>query len=140
AARGGRTDAGALHTFDPDAVLRNADASLQRDCARTRPCDRIGGIHSRALPEPPAKVSGEEGLLMSVHAARKTEVDALIEHLLACADAESRKQYIKDNAGTNWIEVVAPLTERVWQEVRVDTLQAQRIADITIEAAEATAD
>ncbi len=34
---------------------------------------------------------------MSVQAARKTEVDALIERLLACADAESRKQYIAEN-------------------------------------------
>ncbi len=77
---------------------------------------------------------------MSVQAARKTEVDALIGRLLAFADSESRKQYIAENSGANWIEVVANLTERVWQEVRVDTVQAQRIADITIETAEATGD
>src|SRR6476659_7220595 len=77
---------------------------------------------------------------MSVQAARKTEVDALIEHLLACADAENRKQYIAANRAANWVDVVARLTERVWQEVRVDTVEAQRIADIAIETAEATAD
>ncbi len=77
---------------------------------------------------------------MSVQAARKTEVDALIERLLACADAHSRKQYITDTPRANWIEVVANLTERVWQEVRVDTVEAQRIADIAIETAEATGD
>jgi len=77
---------------------------------------------------------------MSVQAARKTEVDALIEHLLACADAENRKQYIAANRAANWVDVVAHLTERVWQEVRVDTVEAQRIADIAIETAEATAD
>jgi len=77
---------------------------------------------------------------MSVQAARKTEVDALTGRLLACADSESRKQYIAENPGANWIEVVANLTERVWQEVRVDTVEAQRIADIAIETAEATGD
>jgi CHAT domain-containing protein len=77
---------------------------------------------------------------MSVRAARKTEVEALIEHLLAFSDSQSRKQYIADNPGAHWIEVVANLTERVWQEVRVDTVEAQRIADITIETAECTAD
>jgi tetratricopeptide (TPR) repeat protein len=77
---------------------------------------------------------------MSVQAARKTEVDALIERLLACADADSRKQYITQNPVANWIEVVAHLTERVWQEVRVDTVEAQRIANIAIETAEATGD
>jgi hypothetical protein len=77
---------------------------------------------------------------MSVQAARRTEVDALIERLLACADADSRKQYIAANRAANWVDVVAHLTERVWQEVRVDTVEAQRIADITIETAEATGD
>jgi CHAT domain-containing protein/tetratricopeptide (TPR) repeat protein len=77
---------------------------------------------------------------MSVQAARKTEVDSLIARLLAFSDSQSRKRCIAENPGADWIEAVANLTERVWQEVRVDTVQAQRIADIAIETAEVTGD
>jgi CHAT domain-containing protein/tetratricopeptide (TPR) repeat protein len=77
---------------------------------------------------------------MSVQAARKTEVDALLERLLALSDAEARKQFITETPHANWAEVVTHLTERVWQEVRIDTVQAERFADIAIEAAEASGD
>ena len=65
---------------------------------------------------------------MSVQAARKTESDALIEKLLALDDASSRKRLVAEHPLVAWNEIVRILTERVWQEVRVDTHQAERSA------------
>jgi CHAT domain-containing protein len=73
---------------------------------------------------------------MSVQAAHKTEVDALIERLLALEDAPSRKSLVAQHPQCNWDEVVQNLSDRVWQEVRVDTHRAERFADIAIEVAE----
>jgi len=77
---------------------------------------------------------------MSVQATRKMEVDALTERLLALSDAASRKRWVSDHDGANWVEVVTILTERVWQEVRVDTVRAEHTADIAIEVAEVIGD
>jgi hypothetical protein len=74
---------------------------------------------------------------MSVQAARKTETDSLLERLLALDDPNPRKHLIAQNPAADWSAVVNALTERVWQEVRVDTVRAQRTADIAIEVAEA---
>ncbi len=77
---------------------------------------------------------------MSVQATRKMEVDVLTERLLALTDAASRKRCVSDHDGANWVEVVTILTERVWQEVRVDTVRAEHTADIAIEVAEVIGD
>ena len=74
---------------------------------------------------------------MSVQAVRKTETDSLIERLLALDDPNSRRNLVAENSAADWSEVVNALTERVWQQVRVDTVRAQHIADIAIEVAEA---
>ena len=85
---------------DPHVVLRNAYPTLQRDRPRTWPRHWIDRIHPRTLPASAEEASREEGILMSVQAARKTEVDALIERLLAFADSDSRKQYIAENSAS----------------------------------------
>jgi CHAT domain-containing protein len=77
---------------------------------------------------------------MSVQAARKTESDALIEKLLALDDASSRTRLVAEHPLAAWNEIVRILTERVWQEVRVDTHQAERSAQAAIDVAEAVGD
>src|SRR6266576_2078680 len=77
---------------------------------------------------------------MSVQAARKTESDALIEKLLALDDVSSRERLVAEHPLAAWTEIVRILTERVWQEVRVDTQQAERSAQAAIEIAEAFGD
>ena len=73
---------------------------------------------------------------MGVQPAQQTEVDALIGRLLALKDARSRKQLVAQHPQAEWAQIVRLLTERVWQEVRVDTHRAERSADIAIEVAE----
>ena len=77
---------------------------------------------------------------MSVQAARKTESDALIEKLLVLSDAPSRKGLVAQHPLAGWNEIVRILTERVWQEVRIDTHQAERSAQAALEVAEAVGD
>ena len=74
---------------------------------------------------------------MSVRAVQKTESDAIIERLLALEDREARRLLVAEQAAIAWEEVVTLLTERVWQEVRVDTHRADRLADAAIDVAEA---
>jgi len=77
---------------------------------------------------------------MTVGAAPKTEVDALIERLLVAADSSVRKELVSQHSGAAWNEVVRVLTERVWREIRVDTHLAERLADTAIEVAEVIGD
>ena len=72
--------------------------------------------------------------------AQQTEVDALLGRLLALEDGASRKELVAQHPQAEWDQVVRLLTERVWQEVRVDTHQAEHSADIAIEIAEALGD
>src|SRR5229473_346276 len=74
---------------------------------------------------------------MSVRAVRKTESDAIVERLLALDDAASRAQVVKQNPAIAWDEIVTTLTERVWQEVRIDTHRAQRLANAALDVAQA---
>ena len=73
---------------------------------------------------------------MSVLAVQKTESDAMIERLLALDDAPSRTQLVTQNPGAAWDEIVKILTDRVWQEVRVDTHRAKRLADAALNVAQ----
>src|SRR6266478_1859379 len=74
---------------------------------------------------------------MSVRAVQKTESDAIIERLLALDDAQSRAQLVVQHPTAAWDEVVNTLTEKVWQEVRVDTHRAKRLADAALDVAQA---
>src|SRR5271156_6283245 len=73
---------------------------------------------------------------MSVLAVQKTESDAMIERLLALDDAPSRTQLVTQNPGAAWDEIVKILTDKVWQEVRVDTHRAKRLADAALNVAQ----
>jgi CHAT domain-containing protein len=73
---------------------------------------------------------------MSVQAARQHDTDALIEQLLALDDVAGRRMLVAQHPQTAWEEIVRVLTERVWQEVRVDTQRANRLADAAIEVAD----
>ena len=73
---------------------------------------------------------------MSVQAVQKTESDAIIERLLALDDAPSRARLVADNPAVQWDEVVKTLTEKVWQEVRVDTHRAKRLAEAALDVAQ----
>jgi CHAT domain-containing protein len=72
---------------------------------------------------------------MGVQAARQQDTDALIKQLLALDDA-GRRRLVAQHPQTEWEEIVGVLTERVWQEVRVDTQRANRLADAAIEVAD----
>jgi CHAT domain-containing protein len=74
---------------------------------------------------------------MSVQAVQQTESDAILERLLACDDTPSRAQLVTQNPAAAWDEIVKTLTEKVWQEVRVDTHRAKRLADAAVDVAEA---
>jgi len=67
---------------------------------------------------------------MSVRAKQQTESAALIERLLALETSASRCEFVASHAATDWDDIVQALTERVWQEVRVDAHRADRIAEI----------
>lgn len=73
---------------------------------------------------------------MGAKAAQQTESDAAIERLLALSDDADRRAFVQEHRSFNWDEIVSSLAERVWQEVRVDTAQAQRMADTAIQIAE----
>ncbi|HEY1264020.1 MAG TPA: CHAT domain-containing tetratricopeptide repeat protein, partial [Terriglobales bacterium] len=77
---------------------------------------------------------------MSVQAARQTSVDAMIERLLSVNDAKARQELVTKDPALDWKEIIRILSERVWQEVRVDTRAAERIADAAINVAEAVND
>ncbi len=74
---------------------------------------------------------------MSVKAVQRTDVDATIERLLAL-DESSRQQYVKEHPAPDWAGFATVLTERVREEVRVDTARAHRLADLAVTVAEAT--
>ncbi len=74
---------------------------------------------------------------MAVQAVQKTEADAIIERLLALPDAPTRVQLVRENPAIAWDEVVEILTQKVWQEVRIDTHRAQRLADAALDVAQA---
>ena len=60
----------------------------------------------------------------------------MIDRLLALQDDAGRRQLIAQQRSLDWGQLVSTLTERVRQEVRVNTAQAQRLADIAITVAE----
>jgi CHAT domain-containing protein len=72
---------------------------------------------------------------MSVRAVPQTESDSMIERLLALDDTSSRARLVVENPATPWDEIVKTLTERVWQEVRVDTHLAKRLAEAALDVA-----
>src|ERR1700686_5749149 len=74
---------------------------------------------------------------MSVHAVQRTECDAIIERLLAAEDAPAREKLVAQFPAIAWDDIVQTLTEKVWQEVRVDTHRAQHLADTAVDVAQA---
>ena len=76
---------------------------------------------------------------MSVRAVQKTESDAIIERLLALDDAQSRAQLVVQHPTVAWDEIVNTLTEKVWQEVRIDTHRAKCLAEAALDVAQALA-
>jgi tetratricopeptide (TPR) repeat protein len=74
---------------------------------------------------------------MSVQPVQKTEVDAMVERLIALDAAVASAQLVAEHPAIAWDEVVKILTERVWQEVRIDTHRARCLADTALEVARA---
>ncbi|HVO62607.1 MAG TPA: CHAT domain-containing tetratricopeptide repeat protein [Terriglobales bacterium] len=73
---------------------------------------------------------------MGAKATPQTESDALIQQLVAATNEHDRHALIAKHPVAMWSEIVNALTERVWQEVRVDTNRAERLADAAIAVAE----
>lgn len=74
---------------------------------------------------------------MSVQAVQRTESDAMIERLLALDDTPSRAQLVAQHPAIAWDEIVNILTEKVWQEVRIDTHRAKSLAQAALDVAQA---
>jgi CHAT domain-containing protein len=74
---------------------------------------------------------------MSVQAVQKTESDAIIERLLGLDDTPSRAQLVAQHPAITWDEIVNTLTEKVWQEVRIDTHRAKHLAQAALDVAQA---
>ena len=75
---------------------------------------------------------------MSVKAAPQAESDAVISRLLAASDAPSRRSWIEQNPGLDWDGIVSTLTDRVRQQININTSHAQLLADIAVIIAEVT--
>jgi len=75
---------------------------------------------------------------VSVKAVQRTDVDATIERLLALEEP-ARQQYVKEHPAPDWAGFATALTERVREEVRIDTTRAHRLADLAVTVAEAIA-
>jgi CHAT domain-containing protein len=72
---------------------------------------------------------------VSVKPALRTEVDATIDQLLALEDAR-RPQFVNLHLAQDWAGFATALAERVREQVRVDRVRAQRLADLAITVAE----
>ncbi len=77
---------------------------------------------------------------MSAKAALKAEVDALLQRVLALDHPAARQKLVQAHPSADWNALLTVLAERVWQEVRVDTLRAEKLADTAIEIAEIVGD
>ncbi len=72
---------------------------------------------------------------MSFKAAQRTEIDAVVERLLALGEP-ARREFVRHDAARDWAGLASGLTERVREEVRVDTARAQQLADLATTIAE----
>jgi CHAT domain-containing protein len=73
---------------------------------------------------------------VSVKAAQRTEFDAAADRLMAL-DRAARREFISQHPNWDWAGLATDLSERVRQEVRVDVVRAQNLADLAITVAEA---
>jgi CHAT domain-containing protein len=74
---------------------------------------------------------------VSVKAAQRTDLDATIERLLALEEP-ARREFVRQDSARDWAEFASILTDRVREEVRVDTARAQRLAELATTIAEIT--
>src|ERR1700733_5304986 len=73
---------------------------------------------------------------MGVQAVQKTESDAMIERLLGLPDEASRAALVTQSPNAPWGEIVHTLTDKVWQEVRIDTHRAKLLAEAALQVAQ----
>jgi len=73
---------------------------------------------------------------MSTKAAQQTEFEALVQRLLAARDDGQRRSLVAQHPAAPWNEIVSGLAERVWQDVRVNPADAERLANAAINVAE----
>jgi CHAT domain-containing protein len=73
---------------------------------------------------------------MGVQAVQKTESDAMIERLLGLNDEASRAALVAQSPNVPWGEIVHTLTDKVWQEVRIDTHRAKLLAEAALQVAQ----
>jgi CHAT domain-containing protein len=73
---------------------------------------------------------------VGVRAVQKTESDTIIDRLLSLDEPSSRVLLVTEHPAIAWHEIVMTLTERVWQEVRIDTHRAKYLADAALDVAQ----
>ncbi|GAC1428156.1 MAG: CHAT domain-containing protein [Terriglobales bacterium] len=74
---------------------------------------------------------------MGAKAIQQTESAAMLERLLALDNDVSRRELIVQNQSLDWDSLISTLTDRVRQEILVNTANAERLADIAITVAQA---
>ena len=75
---------------------------------------------------------------MSATPVQQTESAAFIARLLAAENDAAREELVHLSRSVDWSQIVADLTDRVRQEVHVDTGKAHLLADIAMLVAHAT--
>ena len=75
---------------------------------------------------------------MSATPVQQTESAAFIARLLAAENDAAREELVHLSRSVDWGQIVADLTDRVRQEVHVDTRKAHLLADIAMLVAHAT--
>ena len=75
---------------------------------------------------------------MSATPVQQTESAAFIARLLAAENDAAREELVHLSRSVDWGQIVADLTDRVRQEVHVDTGKAHLLADIAMLVAHAT--
>ena len=75
---------------------------------------------------------------MSMKPAPQTESAAMIARLLASPDETAHRTLVTQHPSLDWDFILSTITDRVRQEINVDTARAQQMADIAITVAEAS--
>jgi CHAT domain-containing protein len=76
---------------------------------------------------------------MGTKAALQTESAAMIARLLSAPDDASRQELVTQHSLVDWPQIVSDLADRVHHEVRVNTTEAHRLADIAVLVAQTSA-
>src|SRR5580704_5715129 len=115
------------------AFLRGSATSVRGSGERTAAGHRLRWLYSRQVFEKATTAVGRERL--PVTPRRPPSEQALMEKLLALDDETRRAAFLSRNRSLLRTDLVTKLTDQVREKVRVDVLQALRLADAALDIA-----